>query len=47
MPYRGRSGRLEGSRELVVPQLPYIVFYRVFEKRVAIIGIVHGSQKWP
>lgn len=47
MPYRGRSGRLEGSRELVVPRLPYIVFYRVLEKRVAIIGIVHGAQKRP
>jgi len=47
MPYRGRSGRLEGTRELVVPRLPYIVFYRVFERRVAIIGIVHGAQKRP
>ncbi len=47
MPYRGRSGRLEGLRELVVPRLSYIVFYRVLEDRVAIIGIVHGAQKRP
>jgi len=47
MRYRGRRGRLEGSRELLVPGLPYIVFYRVLDKRVAIIGIVHGARKQP
>ena len=26
-PYRGRSGREEGTRELVLPRLPYIVVY--------------------
>jgi plasmid stabilization system protein ParE len=28
MPYRGRSGRLENTRELVIAGLPYIVFIR-------------------
>jgi toxin ParE1/3/4 len=47
MPYRGRPGHLEGTRELVVPRLPYIVIYRVIEDRVAIARIVHGAQKRP
>jgi plasmid stabilization system protein ParE len=25
MPYRGRYGRVENTRELVVPRLPYVV----------------------
>jgi len=47
MPYRGRAGRVAGSRELVVPRLPYIVFYRVLGERVIIIGIAHGAQNLP
>jgi plasmid stabilization system protein ParE len=35
MPYRGRYGRLENTRELVVARLPYIVIYQVFEERLA------------
>ena len=27
MPYRGRYGRLENTRELVIPPLPYPVVY--------------------
>jgi len=29
MPHRGRKGRVESTRELVVSSLPYIVVYRV------------------
>ncbi len=47
MPYRGRYGRIENTRELVVPRLPYIVVYRVFEERVLILNVVHGAQRWP
>jgi toxin ParE1/3/4 len=47
MPYRGRRGRIEETRELVVPALPYVVIYQVFEHRVAIANIVHGAQKRP
>ena len=47
MPYRGRPGRNQNTREMVVPGLPYIIIYRVSKDRVAIVRIVHGTQKRP
>lgn len=47
MPRRGRQGRLENTRELVVSSLPYLVVYQVFEERLLILNIVHGAQRWP
>lgn len=47
MPYRGRFGPMPGLRELVVPQLPYIVTYRISEGRVIILGIAHDAQERP
>jgi addiction module RelE/StbE family toxin len=47
MPYRGRPGRVNETRELVVRTLPYIVVYQVFDERVLILNIVHGAQRWP
>jgi toxin ParE1/3/4 len=46
-PRRGRLGREEGTRELVLPQLPYIVAYRVRDDAVEILHIYHGAQKRP
>jgi toxin ParE1/3/4 len=47
MPRRGRQGRLENTRELVVSSLPYLVVYQVFDERLLILNIVHGVQRWP
>ena len=47
MPYRGRPGRLNGTRELVVRALPYIVIYQVLDERLLILNIVHGAQERP
>lgn len=47
MPYRGRPGRVDNTRELVVRTLPYIVVYQVFDERLLILNIVHGAQRWP
>lgn len=47
MPRRGRQGRLEGTRELIISGLPYLVLYRVGDDRILIIGILHGAQRWP
>lgn len=46
-PRRGRRGRIEGSRELVFPGLPYIVVYRIQDQIVEVLRIYHGAQDWP
>ena len=46
-PYSGRPGRVEGTRELPLPPLPFIVVYRVRNDAVEIANILHGAQKWP
>jgi toxin ParE1/3/4 len=46
-PHRGRHGRLEGTRELVMSSLPYIVVYQALDERLLILSIVHGAQRWP
>lgn len=46
-PAMGRPGRVPGTRELVLPRFPYIVPYRVRERRVEILRVFHASRKWP
>ena len=46
-PYIGRPGRVEGTRELVVLQTPYIVIYRVTSTALTIIRVLHSSRKYP
>jgi toxin ParE1/3/4 len=46
-PYRGRQGRVEGTRELPILTLPFIVVYRLIQDTVEIAGVVHGAQRWP
>lgn len=47
MPRSGRAGRIEGTREAVVPRSPYIVVYRISEQTVDILGIWHAARLWP
>jgi len=46
-PNRGRAGKKEGTRELVMPSLPYVIVYQVRKKAVHIVRILHTSQDWP
>jgi toxin ParE1/3/4 len=46
-PYIGRSGRVEGTRELVIPGLPFLMIYRIKNNRVEILRIHHTAQLWP
>ena len=46
-PESGRRGRIEGTRELVVTNSPYIVFYRIRRDRVHILAIIHAARKLP
>ena len=48
-PEMGRSGRVQGTRELVVGGTPFIVIYRVKPKaqRIEVLRVLHGAQQWP
>jgi toxin ParE1/3/4 len=46
-PALGRPGRVPETRELVIPDTPYIVPYRVKGKSVEILRVFHGSRRWP
>jgi toxin ParE1/3/4 len=46
-PLSGRGGAVEGTRELVIPQLPYIAVYVVGEDNVEIIAVFHAAQDKP
>jgi toxin ParE1/3/4 len=46
-PNRGRVGKKEGTRELVMSSLPYVIVYQVRDDAVNVVRILHGSQDWP
>ncbi len=43
----GRTGRVPGTKEIVVPSLLYIVPYRVKDEVVQVLRGYHTSRKWP
>jgi toxin ParE1/3/4 len=46
-PEMGRPGRLSGTRELVINGTPYLAAYRVTDKIVLILRVLHGARRWP
>ena len=46
-PNRGRPGKKDGTRELVLTPLPYIVVYTVRDDVVFVVRLLHGAQQWP
>lgn len=46
-PLIGRAGRVEGTREMVIPDTPFVVAYRITKGRVEILGVIHGARRWP
>jgi addiction module RelE/StbE family toxin len=46
-PGTGRPGRVPGTREKVLVDVPYIIAYRVEENSVVILRVLHTSRKWP
>ncbi len=46
-PQSGRPGRVTGTRELVVPAMPYVIAYAVRGDSVRILRVLHGAQQWP
>ena len=43
-PYRGKAGRVEGTREILFPPLPYVAVYRVNKDAIEVLRIWHTGQ---
>ncbi|TNC95159.1 MAG: addiction module toxin, RelE/StbE [Stygiobacter sp.] len=46
-PFRGRAGRVDGTRELVLAGLPWIAVYAVTDTMVVVLRLLHGAQAYP
>ena len=46
-PMAGRTGRVSGTRDLVIPNTPFIAAYSIDESVIRILAIYHGAQRWP
>ena len=46
-PMSGRLARVSGTRELVVPNTPFIAVYAIDEERIVILALYHSAQHWP
>lgn len=46
-PGLGRTGRIEGTREYILPGLPFLIPYRVKRSDVQILRILHAARDWP
>ncbi|HZL53031.1 MAG TPA: type II toxin-antitoxin system RelE/ParE family toxin [Terracidiphilus sp.] len=46
-PEMGHPGRIDGTRELVISNTPYIAAYRIADNSVRILRVLHGAQQWP
>lgn len=43
----GRPGHLPGTYEKLVARLPYILIYRVEERRIIILRVIHTARNRP
>ena len=46
-PEIGRTGRVKGTRELVVANTQYLIVYRLKKNKIHFLRVLHGRQKWP
>jgi addiction module RelE/StbE family toxin len=48
-PKAGRPGRVQGTRELVIEGVPFILVYRIVDRvgQVQILRLLHDAQQWP
>jgi toxin ParE1/3/4 len=46
-PMSGRAGRVTGTREMVIPNTPFIAAYTIEKARIVILAVYHGAQRWP
>ncbi len=48
----GRAGRVSGTYEKVLADLPYIISYEIMERpeggeTIVILHVIHGARDWP
>jgi len=46
-PHLGRTGRIDGTRELSVPNTRFIIAYRVTDNTIDVAALLHAAQQWP
>ena len=46
-PERVRSGRVAGTRECVIPRLPFIAVIQVEGDKVVVLSMLHTARKYP
>ena len=46
-PLRGRAGRIEGTRDLVIGRYPYSIPYRIHGDEVQLLRVLHNRRSWP
>ncbi len=46
-PQIGRRGIIDGTRELVISRLPYLVVYQLQDDTVTVLAVVHTARNWP
>lgn len=46
-PLSGEEGRKDGTREVCVRHLPFILVYRVRGECIEVLACIHHAQRWP
>jgi toxin ParE1/3/4 len=46
-PRAGRAGRVADTRELRVPDTPFLIAYRIEGDEVQVLAVLHGARRWP
>lgn len=46
-PSIGRAGRVPGTREFILSRTPYLVPYRVRNKTIEVLRVLHAARRWP
>ena len=46
-PLSGRTGRVDGTRELIAPRSQYVVVYRISNDEIQVLAVRHQARLWP
>ena len=46
-PQIGRAGRVDRTREMSVPSVPYFVVYRTRGEVLEVLDVIHTSRRYP